>query len=550
MTTDLSPGTTETNVFSLIWNRRLLVVAFALAFAGVGLLVSELRQKEYTAEASVLLSQPAPTAADPARDEARYVADQVAVMKSLPIAARASEIARKDSENPITVDARDFQRRTLITASAESNFVSVSFHASRPNAAATGANATVQAYEEATRDDLRKDTEQALRQLDLAIANAEALAVTAASDEDAKDAAGLVSRLRAERDRVETSAAVAGDGVSAAYEADAGKAGGPSTLAVLILSLVLGALVGSGVAYWKGTRSQEFFEALDPQTLLGVPLLAEIPNFGRGGPALKLPALMSPATPAAREFRFLAASLVVNAESNGQPRGRTNKVRQPAFVAFVSPSEGDGSTTVAANTALAAAQQGHRVQALDADVEAPGLKSLLALVTPASSEDGGETASEDGGETNGHREDGAGQVEEYAAPPVIRVGDRGKVTVVDVGSAAPTSMQRRTQREFDLVIADGPPMLDGNHVDEIVRMAGAVVIVVRHRGKAEDARQLINRLELLGVQPLGYVYNRGGATRKHWTPRRSPQPGVDPPVPVEPRPVADASVEEDLAQRR
>jgi Mrp family chromosome partitioning ATPase len=549
MTTDLTSGTTETNVFSLIWNRRLLVVAFALAFAGVGLLVSELRHKEYTAEASVLLSQPAPTVADPAQDEVRYVADQVAVLKSLPIAARASDIARRDPENPITVDARDFQRRTLITASAESNFVSVSFHAGRPNAAATGANATVQAYEEATREDLIRVTDQALRQLDLAIANAEALAVTT-SGQDAKDAAALVSRLKAERDRIETNAAVAGDGVSAVYEADAGKAGGPSTPAVLALSLVLGALVGAAVAYWKGTRSQEFFEALDPQALLGVPLLAEIPNFGRGRPELKLPALMSAATPAAREFRFLAASLVVNAESNGQPRGRTSKVRQPAFVAFVSPSEGDGSTTVAANTALAAAQQGHRVQALDADVDAPGLKGLLAVVTPTSGEDRGETTSEDGGEANGHREDGAGQVEEFVAPPVIRVGDRGKVTVVDVGSAAPTSMHRRAQREFDLVVADGPPMLDGDHADEIVRMAGAVVIVLRHRGKAEDSRQLINRLELLGVRPLGYVYNRGGAPRKHWTPRRVSQHGAVPPEPDERRPVADASVEEDLAQRR
>jgi Mrp family chromosome partitioning ATPase len=548
MTTDLTSGTTETNVFSLIWNRRLLVVAFALAFAGVGLLVSELRHKEYTAEASVLLSQPAPTVADPAQDEVRYVADQVAVLKSLPIAARASDIARRDPENPITVDARDFQRRTLITASAESNFVSVSFHAGRPNAAATGANATVQAYEEATREDLIRVTDQALRQLDLAIAKAEALAVTT-SGQDAKDAAALVSRLKAERDRIETNAAVAGDGVSAVYEADAGKAGGPSTPAVLALSLVLGALVGAAVAYWKGTRSQEFFEALDPQALLGVPLLAEIPNFGRGRPELKLPALMSAATPAAREFRFLAASLVVNAESNGQPRGRTSKVRQPAFVAFVSPSEGDGSTTVAANTALAAAQQGHRVQALDADVDAPGLKGLLAVVTPTSGEDRGETTSEDGGEANGHREDGAGQVEEFVAPPVIRVGDRGKVTVVDVGSAAPTSMHRRAQREFDLVVADGPPMLDGDHADEIVRMAGAVVIVLRHRGKADDARQLINRLELLGVRPLGYVYNRGGATPKHWMPRRPPQPGVGRPEPVERRPVADASVE-DLVQRR
>jgi len=299
MTTDLASGNAETNVFSLIWNRRLLVVAFALAFAGVGLLVSELRHKEYTAEASVLLSQPAPTAADPSRDEARYVADQVAVMKSLPIAERASAIARKDPENPITVDARGFQQRTLITASAESNFVSVSFHAGRPNAAATGANATVRAYEEAIRAELQSHTEQALQQLDTAIAKAEALAVTT-SGQDAKDAAGLVSRLKVERDRIETNAAVAGDGVSAVYEADAGKAGGPPTLAVLAVSLFLGALVGSGVAYWKGTRSQEFFEAVDPQTLLGVPLLAEIPNFGRGGPALKLPALVSPATPAPR----------------------------------------------------------------------------------------------------------------------------------------------------------------------------------------------------------------------------------------------------------
>jgi protein-tyrosine kinase len=555
-TTDLASGNAETNVFSLIWNRRLLVAAFALAFAGIGLLIGELRQKEYTAEASVLLSQPAPTAADPAGDEARYVADQVAVMKSLPIAERASVIARRDSKNPINVDARDFQRRTLVSASEESNFVSVSFHANDPDAAVAGANATVRAYEEATRSELAEDTNQALHQLDLAIANAEADAASA-SGQDATDAAGLVKRLKAERGRIETNAAVAGDGVSAVYEADAGKAGGPSTLAMLGLSLVLGALVGSGVAYWKGTRSQEFFEALDPQALLGIPLLAEIPNFGRGELRLKLPALVSPATPAAREFRFLAASLTVNAESNGQPKGRTNKVRQPPFVAFVSPAEGDGTTTVAANTALAAAQQGHRVQALDADIEAPGMKSLLAALAPTSSEAAGEVSNdadaevwhEADEEVNGHREDRAARVQEFVAPPVIRVGDRGKVAVVDVESADPASMTRRTQREFDLVIADGPPMLDGDHIDEIVRLAGAVVIVVRHRGKAEDARQLISRLELLGVRPLGYVYNRGGSSRKHWT-RRSAQPEVVPPKPVERRQPADASVEEDLVQRR
>jgi capsular polysaccharide biosynthesis protein len=554
MTTERESGTTEANVFSLIWNRRLLVAAFALAFAGIGLLVGELRQKEYTAQASVLLSQPAPTTDNPSRDEARYVADQVAVMKSLPIAQEASAIAR-ESEHPITIDARALQRRTLVSASSESNFVSVSFQAGSPDAAATGANSIVRAYEDAISAEIEGSTDAALRQLDVAIANAEAKAASA-SDQEASDAADLVTRLKAERDRIETSAAVAGDGVTAVYKAEAGKAGGPSTFAILALSLVLGALVGSGVAYWKGTRSQEFFEALDLQTLLGVPLLAEIPDFG-GGERPMLPALVNPASRAAREFRFLAASLAVNAQSNGQPVGATRKVRRPPSVAFVSPAEGDGSTTVAANTALAAAHQGHRVQALDADKERLGLQSLLAVAAPRSSEPAGEVSRgsdaelwhEIDDEVNGHHEGRADRVEELVAPRVIRVGDRGQVTVVGLGSA-PTSMQWRTERDFDLIIADAPPMLDGDHIDEIVRSAGALVIVVRHRGKAEDARQLVGRLELLGVRPLGYVYNRGGSSRKRWIWRRSPRHGADLPARAEQRRPDHASVEDDLVERR
>jgi Mrp family chromosome partitioning ATPase len=561
MTTERASGTAETNVFSLIWNRRLLVAAFALAFAGIGLLVGELRQKEYTAQASVLLSQPAPTSDNPGRDEARYVADQVAVMKSLPIAQDASEIAGRDSKHPITIDARELQRRTLVSASEESNFVSVSFQAGSPDAAVTGANSTVRAYEQAIKTEIKDRTDEALRQLNLAIAEAEADADAAtATGQDAEDAAGLVTRLKAERDRLETNAAVAGDGVSDVYQAQTAKAGGPSTFAILAFSLVLGALVGAGVAYWKGTRSQEFYEALDPQTLLGVPLLAEIPDFGRGGElSLMLPALVSPTTPAAREFRFLAASLAVNAESNGQRVGATNKVRRPRFVAFVSPSEGDGSTTVAANTALAAAHQGHRVQALDADSERLGLKSLLAVATPSSSEAAGEVSNdadaelwklwhETDEEVNGQREDRASRIQKLVAPPVIRVGDRGQVTVVEVGSVPP-SVQRRTEREFDLIIADGPPMLDGDHIDEILRSAGAVVMVVRHRGKLEDARQLIGRLELLGVGPLGYVYNRGGSSRKRWTTRGSARSGADLPDQARQRRAVHASVEDDLVER-
>jgi Mrp family chromosome partitioning ATPase len=282
-----------------------------------------------------------------------------------------------------------------------------------------------------------------------------------------------------------------------------------------------------------------------------------------------LPALVSPGSPAAREFRFLAASLVVNAQSNGQPVRATSNVRQPAFepvgamsnvrqppfIVFVSPAEGDGSTAVAANTALAAAHQGNRVQALDADNERLGMTSLLAVAAPRSSEAAGDVSAgsdpelwhEAGEDVNGHRESGAARVHELMAPMLVPVGDRGQVTVVEAGSGS-TSMRLPTEREFDLIIADGPPRLDG-HIDEIVRSAGALVIVVRHRGKVEDARQLIGRLDLLGVRPLGYVYNRGGSSRARWIRRRFVRHGGDVPDQAEQQRPVDASVEDDLVER-
>jgi Mrp family chromosome partitioning ATPase len=189
------------------------------------------------------------------------------------------------------------------------------------------------------------------------------------------------------------------------------------------------------------------------------------------------------------------------------------------------------------------------------------MKTLLEVATARPSEAAGEVSNdadaelwklwhEADEEVNGHAEDRAPRIQKLVAPPVIRIGDRGRVTVIDVGPAASTSMHRRTKGEFDLVVADGPPMLDGDHINEIVRSAGAVVIVVRHRGKAEDARQLIGRLDLLGVRPLGYVYNRGGSSRKRWIRRLSVRHGGDVPDQAEQQRRVYTSVEDDLVERR
>jgi Mrp family chromosome partitioning ATPase len=61
--------------------------------------------------------------------------------------------------------------------------------------------------------------------------------------------------------------------------------------------------------------------------------------------------------------------------------------------------------------------------------------------------------------------------------------------------------------QFDLVIIDVPPILHFAYADALLRSSGGVVIVVRHRSEASRLRQIRDRLALLGVRPIGYVYN-------------------------------------------
>ena len=104
-------GVAEPNVFSSIWNHRVLVLAFIGVFAVLGVLVTLLRAPAYAAEAGLVLRNPQSTALSdgPVGDELRYVADQVSILKSVAVAKRASAvIATADKKPPI--DPREIGR--------------------------------------------------------------------------------------------------------------------------------------------------------------------------------------------------------------------------------------------------------------------------------------------------------------------------------------------------------------------------------------------------------------------------------------------------------
>jgi Mrp family chromosome partitioning ATPase len=284
--------------------------------------------------------------------------------------------------------------------------------------------------------------------------------------------------------------------------------------------MVLGGLIGAGLAYWLDARKQAFSSWLEPQVLLDAPALAEIPDFTRERVSSKLPVLHAPATESAEAFRLLA-SAIAPTEAITQSRAAASRERDEGGrfatrsaanlpIAFVSASSGDGTTTLAANTAFAAAQEGHRVLALDADIQGQGLSRLL--LGRAVTMDGAESTAE--GLSNMLRSRSSGETIQR----VMGTSAGGTLSLLGPGTAT----RRRDdvfrseqilatldsiRDQFDLVIIDVPPILHFAYADALLRSSGGVVVVVRHRSEASRLRQVRDRCALLGVRPIGYVYN-------------------------------------------
>ncbi|MGH3065776.1 MAG: AAA family ATPase [Gaiellaceae bacterium] len=528
-------GVAEPNVFTSISGHRGIIAASVLVFAVLGLLLTSLRSSAYAAEAGLVLTDPrsGTLAEGQSGDQLRYVADQVAILKSAAVAQRASALLAAADKHQIT--ARDLQRATTIRSNADSNYILVEHTAGTPKEAAAGANAIVRAYRDLIRSDLEAGAKASLVRLNAAISDTTKdlatvsgaggsqlpAAVRARRQEELLD---VLRELRTRRTRVQVNAKLAGDGVGLYSPAGLGKPQGVSRVSALAIGIVLGGLVGSGIAYWLDARKQAFSSWLQPEAVLRAPAIAEIPDFTREGVASKLPVLHSPGTASAEAFRLLESVVGPPREARRKSERRAaNRQRDESgrfaptgageglrTIAFVAGAFGDGATTLTANTAFAAAQEGHRVLALDTDVDQQGLTRLL--LGRAITVDGGEAAAE--GLTAILRQ----RASTETIQRVMGTGAGGELSLL--GPAIATRRRNDAFRaeqiletldsvrdQFDVVLIDVPPIVHVAHADALLRSAGTVVVVVRHRSEALRLKHVGDRLRLLGVQPVGYVYN-------------------------------------------
>jgi Mrp family chromosome partitioning ATPase len=163
------------------------------------------------------------------------------------------------------------------------------------------------------------------------------------------------------------------------------------------------------------------------------------------------------------------------------------------------------------------------VLAIDADIRGRGLTRLLSTDDTAASADivgffdalGND--GDDGGATAVEGAAGTVSVLPPGTPPTDVMGVVGVENVL--ATLAPLT------RAFELVVVDVPPLLDVAYASALLRAAASVVVVVPHRGGANELASLKERLDLIGVRPIGYVYNFGTRRPPAW--RRVFPPAAD-----------------------
>jgi capsular exopolysaccharide synthesis family protein len=269
---------------------------------------------------------------------------------------------------------------------------------------------------------------------------------------------------------------------------------------ILAVALILGLLAGVGLAYLLATRRRVFHNRHEPAAVLGAPLLADIPDFAEEGLKTRLPVRESPRSAAAEAFRFATASLELRLASF-----------QAKSLIVVSATLGTGKSTVLANVALASAREGNRVLLVDADFGNQDLSSLLT----------GDAGSVTQGLTDVI---GAGlpftqaiRSIDVGADGVLSLLSRGRQPVVAADLLRSPKVKQlfdTVEEEFDLVLVDGPPLLQVAYASTLAAYVDGALVIVGHGESTAMIQETRSRLNLIGADVFGYIYNRSPLRRE------------------------------------
>jgi polysaccharide biosynthesis transport protein len=291
----------------------------------------------------------------------------------------------------------------------------------------------------------------------------------------------------------------------------------PNLLHNTLAGLLVGAFCGVLLLVTRDRADRTLQEPGDATFYLGIPELGVIPAASRAArrglrklraaPAPRALAVW-PRRPSAvsESFRTATASILFAANEGERPR----------VLVLSSPAPREGKSTVTAHLAVALAEIGCRVLAIDADLRQPSLHTLFDVENGAGLAD-----------LLRRREpitEPPGELLRPTAVPNLTVLASGRATLAETAllhSARLQEVLAFARANYDAVLIDTPPMAAMADARIVARQADGVILVARAGHTSRDSlRSSSKRFLEDGTHLVGTILN-------DWDPRRSSRYGND-----------------------
>ena len=303
------------------------------------------------------------------------------------------------------------------------------------------------------------------------------------------------------RDEIAVDAGLAPDAIALVQPAtEAERLEGIGLPRVLAVAIILGLAIGAALAYFIDLKRKTITGRSEPEAVLGVQLLADVPDFELENLESVVPVRDHPRSAAAEAYRFAATSVIAKARSQAL-----------TSILVVSSTLGQGKTTTVVNMAIAAAAQGQSVIVIDGDFGNQEASRLL--LGDAHMRDPGVTDVIEGTASitgASHRVDLGNGMWLWVMPR----GTRPTLAASAFQSEQFRQLVGKLTEGYDLVVIDCPPLLQVAYASMLAELSEGLVVVIQHGAREAELLDLKGRLELIGKPVLGYVYNRSPLRRE------------------------------------
>ena len=478
MGNNIDLGRLEPTVLGAVRRYWLMVLGVALTGAVAAVAYSTVMPQDYRAEASVTVPQ---ASSSQAGSGDQYLESQVLLLRSQEVADRAASLADAALGAQLLVPA-DFspEHNSLKITPPDgtssgafgSGIVNLSFTWPDAKVAQAGANAMLQAFDGARVDAISAQAAATVAGIDKAIADDRTRGQHA-------DLLNQRARLLVDEQMDLARHPTVVWATQPLIPVDGG------WLRLAAIGLVVGFLVGAALAYLRASRRPRLLDRFAPAAIYGAPLIIELPADKHAKWAVEADRLQfasDPQSVPSEVFRFAARYVERIRASNGNQLS----------VAFVSTGGGAASSSVVANIALAAADSGASVLAIDAN---PASGALTALLLPgAPPADGLDQVLT-----------GARSVSECVQPSPLNQ----QLSVLGSGRPAVTGCRNagysraieetlgKAKASFDLVLVDSPALLQAGEASELVDSSDAAIVVAGLDESIRDHISMRAQLDLL-----------------------------------------------------